>query len=1851
MDLLTVTGVGAKVLPANAPFRVLAHGQSLLCFRPSNRGTVYVDRLSLVEQPEERKADGTERDDRSTGKPNFVMEQMWETRFRGSGEKDIPANPRDSQSVFRPDGRPFIEPTIELTSDVRAGEGAFDVTIVPTSDPSVSRVLLASTIEDEVKIWSLTILETGEFDMSELNAPTVIKPLVTLPGGPTALKPLAALAPAVTFYYEQNVVAATDDKAGGRDSASLQDGRVMVAAVVENATAGLDPAVAIYDFGVTAEGRIPSFDAAVPLVDGTVVEQDGKKVFKADNDASGYPTGAQVEDTTFVIGGLVASAMVLGQVRMQRSPLLFSGNDGVIHLYYAGPNAVASQSDGDWGGLVPKDPRFMVAQYNTRSRRTEIDLEWKDATQSEAPVGSVRLVARRSGPSMNTATVTVAPYGKGADGGGASTAPGLCDVHIAYGTADDDMPDEVWSGVPRELSSWLTVMNGASLANSGDPRAKDGSQPYFDAEGSLPQLRLPGSTSPSGEEPGKDDAAPFPAMVTLVSKRPALGLTSATIADGADATTADLALVLSGPDGAVHVNFPGITRTLDQLADVLGGVDPNPPRSDTRTLATFHQAVAVREGEPLQDYTLATTGAKSLQLAAIAPPPPAGQPSFLQTGVDTRLRLDGSFTFELWVQPDAVPTPADGPGFLLKVGEKERTIDDVPMGTFTSTQPVLHVGGTGMTGGSMAGRYASLRYWSAARTIQQIRSFAFRSVPSTATALQGLWTLDAVETQSGQQVFVNSAATGSVLNAVLVPSNQQVNSLVPNQFMLSLVAGVAGSPMQVGSSVLRSDSWNHVAVTHRAGGGLLLTNDQSSDAASAKFDYAIEQRASNFGFSDRAAIDAWVQLAPAGKGLDNTIVARWSSQKDGQDFELSIDENGDLTAAFNISTDLEQTLITARVSGGAELLAPVGDKPGPVRHVAAVIKLTNTTEETDKGADLVGSYDLRLYIDGKTDPAWRATKEQKGRNIQYRLTGSETPLTVGMRQPPLEPWESLEAGDHAYFHGVIGETRIWSTNPDIDTLFPELDKRATRVARPAGLVARWAFRQQEGNVAYEDIRDDNLLISSSDLWTALRETAEQALYANGSRVWNSRPFEGLGYSATEQFTLGNRAEGGAGLSGSMTDVRIWSEQRTPAQISANQYSLLSGDEPNLTGYWNFNDHKGIDQTGGGNNASPVPAAARIVVSDAPVSDEGPEVFNVYGGVDTEFQVTTRTRPAVGDLVAAAVDRDGVATGTLLRQYVYGNPVANLPAPFKVGDLDLTFVGQVQTDAKLIGYIEGAPPVPSENLSLPYWSPTSITHYDGASNVQLTQTGDTAVNFSTNRTSASKVTTKGSVGPFWKFEQGQVYGIGVAWQLKDFTVEGKFLATTQHEFGWGTGSDRSLNASWTDRSTDTLALRGTWEPEDDVSDPTIGRRFVPDNLGYALVESLVADTFAMRDARTGAMLGMILVPNLAIPPDRNIITFPIKDAYTKQGTLDGKIGFRDDRAARDGSYFKPEEAYQLRAEIEQEAARDQAFAKQFDAASRGQTESTSGLAGVSKNLPVDFEADTVRRGLVNSYVWSADGGFHAEEQNFLAKTTTAYKGFFNRVNQGGFDLDSTFAFFIGFKGALSFSGGVRVDVSVSSSEQRSLAFGLTSRVTGESYLHAWRPDVEGGSYTRDPAPGKVRAYRFMTYYEPPSEKNASGFRDIVSPVWLKRSTDAAAVALRSADLGNPAWRVRHRVTYVERVPPTTSGEPLYSDVGVVDAPVNLAGNVALLRMIQAEIGGKPPTPVRIGRALQAILNPPEEDGVWPEPTITAVVPWWNDFVKRARPGPDQDTEATALLSKLFTNALHYFTSAYRSGLVT
>jgi len=69
------------------------------------------------------------------------------------------------------------------------------------------------------------------------------------------------------------------------------------------------------------------------------------------------------------------------------------------------------------------------------------------------------------------------------------------------------------------------------------------------------------------------------------------------------------------------------------------------------------------------------------------------------------------------------------------------------------------------------------------------------------------------------------------------------------------------------------------------------------------------------------------------------------------------------------------------------------------------------------------------------------------------------------------------------------------------------------------------------------------------------------------------------------------------------------------------------------------------------------------------------------------------------------------------------------------------------------------------------------------------------------------------------------------------------------------------------------------------------------------------------------------------------------------------------------------------------------------------------------------------------------------------------------------------------------------------------------------------------------PGKVDAYRFMTFYLEPTRENFEDFYNkVVDPIWIAQS-DPNAKALRQAQQSDkkPAcWRIFHRVTFVSRI---------------------------------------------------------------------------------------------------------------------
>lgn len=70
------------------------------------------------------------------------------------------------------------------------------------------------------------------------------------------------------------------------------------------------------------------------------------------------------------------------------------------------------------------------------------------------------------------------------------------------------------------------------------------------------------------------------------------------------------------------------------------------------------------------------------------------------------------------------------------------------------------------------------------------------------------------------------------------------------------------------------------------------------------------------------------------------------------------------------------------------------------------------------------------------------------------------------------------------------------------------------------------------------------------------------------------------------------------------------------------------------------------------------------------------------------------------------------------------------------------------------------------------------------------------------------------------------------------------------------------------------------------------------------------------------------------------------------------------------------------------------------------------------------------------------------------------------------------------------------------------------------------------------PGKVDAYRFVTFYLDATTENFDDFfGTVIDPKWLEESTEPYAVALRQARQSGkkpPCWRIMHRVTYISRV---------------------------------------------------------------------------------------------------------------------
>jgi hypothetical protein len=574
---------------------------------------------------------------------------------------------------------------------------------------------------------------------------------------------------------------------------------------------------------------------------------------------------------------------------------------------------------------------------------------------------------------------------------------------------------------------------------------------------------------------------------------------------------------------------------------------------------------------------------------------------------------------------------------------------------------------------------------------------------------------------------------------------------------------------------------------------------------------------------------------------------------------------------------------------------------------------------------------------------------------------------------------------------------------------------------------------------------------------------------------------------------------------------------------------------------------------------------------------------------------------------------------------------------RIDSLEMKWIGNAQINPTLLGYIEGAPPVPSENL-------TEEDDYNGATSVELVQSSDVAFS--------------------WTREQDMSLGaeMEILVGAESKTLVGLGIQTSAEEMKSGLGSKMDFAYHWQNASTvsaseslsqsDRLELRGC--REENAHFPHLGARFIPKNVGYALVTSGLADVFVSRLKRSGRMVGYQVLPVEGAPPDVNTITFLMNPAYTMAGSLDGLTGthatsqrfFRHvpEMRAQYGSlypasYFRLQEAYALKLEIDKQDQRRRAYFNSFNAnlldeasldrqiqsgeapgavpgpsmggasvqddkspavkeldrrisekqqeidglkasnaAPKDQIEqkerdlqslrdertkqmekeqegrkskgeqrqreiearhedvsarahAQESFAGWQRNME-NLQIRAGKRNIVNTYVWDADGGFHAEEQQF-ASTVEHSIG-------GSFDM----GFAMGGQASIAVSK-VLVELNAYAKVNMTQTMNKTESTSKGMELHVDLSGVESRNVTdyRDYPilPGeKVDRYRFMSFY---LENNVNHwhdfFRNVVDPEWLM-SNDEEARALRQTQqaMPNKVWRILHRVTYVER--PTLMG---------------------------------------------------------------------------------------------------------------
>ncbi|MFI9783134.1 LamG-like jellyroll fold domain-containing protein [Kitasatospora sp. NPDC051984] len=1104
------------------------------------------------------------------------------------------------------------------------------------------------------------------------------------------------------------------------------------------------------------------------------------------------------------------------------------------------------------------------------------------------------------------------------------------------------------------------------------------------------------------------------------------------------------------------------------------------------------------------------------------------------------------------------------------------------------------------------GKFASLRIdevrlWSKARGGDEVRADQARRLSGSEPGLLGYWTYSA---PAPGATAVLADRSGNDRHAELRGMPTPVPARSPIADGGYRVVAAVGDRRVVSRETFALREWGHLALAYQQSWAVELTGDAhlevpDDDALDIADDLTLEV----FARVDRLGeTQGLLSKGRTADGVGGSVPYRLAVLPDGR-LEFAFEEPDGRAVRFTSTEGVKAGQfhrIAVVRKGGRSMQEQKGTKE--ITTTGADGKPVTRSVELVESLAVREWQDIRFHLDGREIGA--ARYEGPGPR------GNDAPLELG---------RAREGAAVQQLAGVLAEVRIWGAARDAARLGTAV------TARDRGLVAHWRFEENAGSTAADATGSHPARLRGAR-WVRNPDPRGSVfrLYRNGVAVaCDAAGTPGLPDTAAfadsgdQQLTLGAVLKGGKpadAFEGVLEEVRIWRTARTHEQLLDNLFTRLKGEKESLVAYWPFDrdsTEAGAAQVRDeglrGNHLDFGPAASRprTVLSSAPVSNDAAQVRSALAGLRTPFHQSISAAPAVAEYADMQYGSRGEAFGVLKRAYSYLQDGRwHLITGYKVGELVSEWVSQIQFDPQLIGYVEGAPPIPSENLTVGLTDPGSDT-FDGAATVKLTEAEQVVRSLS----SAKERSVDAAFGfalsnevdvDVWMITAP--LGFGIAKAIAKGGVSASVRGNLEFSNSWA--EDTSVSQGENTARTTKVSLTGHWEDPGRLLNPTAGRRYVPANTGFAVVQSQTADVFALRLAHSGALVAYRIQPNPDIPKDWNVIPFPINPRYTKQGTLDGTVGFdergkvadpdyRGVRERGEYSYFKPREAYALKRRIQRDQQRLHSY---YDSVST-ETHAPDPLAQkAGRVLGGAIGADAApargrdatdsatgqgfsRRDLVNTYVWTAAGGFFAEttETTDVVSETTA--GSYSLSGSVGTSIGTSFQIAgIGIGAQLDASVGGGMTATRARGKEATRSFGLEVEVAPSSNLQSYDQN-RNPVFDRDgnpvKVPGKVDAYRFLSFYlGEDSEHFDSFYNKVVDPAWLNNGHDPNAAALRQArqaDRKPPCWRVLHRVTFVSRVLP---------DVPPADAPalekamrqLDVESNYELVRRLDPYVKG-------------------------------------------------------------------------------